>query len=292
MKICTKCKIETPKSMMIQGGEGSWCKQCSKEYTQRFRGTERGKAYNTYYGMLNRCYEPSSTRYSKYGGAGVTVCAEWLGDKGFDNFFIWYQMQPNSSNNSYQIDKDVICNSKGIKPHYYSPETCQYVSRSENQRNYSSLLVNNTSGYTGVTLNKDGVSWDLRLHREHAGNITRSKFSSALEAAKARETFIVVNELDFKLEYVGSTMDLSEAPKEPYTFYSSSNYSMIRKVAKSGKYTGTIKLLNGARKSIGTHFTEREASEAYTKLVHQLGVEHINKPSRLFGFGSITKEVQ
>lgn len=292
MKICTKCKIETPKSMMIQGGEGSWCKQCSKEYTQRFRGTERGKAYNTYYGMLNRCYEPSSTRYSKYGGAGVTVCAEWLGDKGFDNFFIWYQMQPNSSNDSYQIDKDVICNSKGIKPHYYSPETCQYVSRSENQRNYSSLLVNNTSGYTGVTLNKDGVSWDLRLHREHVGNITRSKFSSALEAAKARETFIVVNELDFKLEYVGSTMDLSEAPKEPYTFYSSSNYSMIRKVAKSGKYTGTIKLLNGARKSIGTHFTEREASEAYTKLVHQLGVEHINKPSRLFGFGSITKEVQ
>ena len=292
MKICTKCKIETPKSMMIQGGEGSWCKQCSKEYTQRFRGTERGKAYSTYYGMLNRCYEPSSTRYSKYGGAGVTVCAEWLGDKGFDNFFIWYQMQPNSSNDSYQIDKDVICNSKGIKPHYYSPETCQYVSRSENQRNYSSLLVNNTSGYTGVTLNKDGVSWDLRLHREHAGNITRSKFSSALEAAKARETFIVVNELDFKLEYVGSTMDLSEAPKEPYTFYSSSNYSMIRKVAKSGKYTGTIKLLNGARKSIGTHFTEREASEAYTKLVHQLGVEHINKPSRLFGFGSITKEVQ
>lgn len=290
MKICTKCKIETPKSMMIQGGEGSWCKQCSKEYTQRFRGTERGKAYNTYYGMLNRCYEPSSTRYSKYGGAGVTVCAEWLGDKGFDNFFIWYQMQPNSSNDSYQIDKDVICNSKGIKPHYYSPETCQYVSRSENQRNYSSLLVNNTSGYTGVTLNKDGVSWDLRLHREHAGNITRSKFSSALEAAKARETFIVVNELDFKLEYVGSTMDLSEAPKEPYTFYSSSNYSMIRKVAKSGKYTGTIKLLNGARKSIGTHFTEREASEAYTKLVHQLGVEHINKPSRLFGFGPITKE--
>lgn len=278
--------------MMIQGGEGSWCKQCSKEYTQRFRGTERGKAYNTYYGMLNRCYEPSSTRYSKYGGAGVTVCAEWLGDKGFDNFFIWYQMQPNSSNDSYQIDKDVICNSKGIKPHYYSPETCQYVSRSENQRNYSSLLVNNTSGYTGVTLNKDGVSWDLRLHREHAGNITRSKFSSALEAAKARETFIVVNELDFKLEYVGSTMDLSEAPKEPYTFYSSSNYSMIRKVAKSCKYTGTIKLLNGARKSIGTHFTEREASEAYTKLVHQLGVEHINKPSRLFGFGSITKEVQ
>ena len=290
MKICTKCKIETPKSMMIQGGEGSWCKQCSKEYTQRFRGTERGKAYSTYYGMLNRCYEPSSTRYSKYGGAGVTVCTKWLGDKGFDNFFIWYQMQPNSSNDSYQIDKDVICNSKGIKPHYYSPETCQYVSRSENQRNYSSLLVNNTSGYTGVTLNKNGITWDFRLHREYAGNINRSGFLSALEAAKSREACIIVNDLDFKLEYVGSSMDLSEAPSEPYSLYGSSNYSMVRRT-NSGKYTGTIKLLDGTRKSIGQHSTEYLASKAYTTMATQLGVQKINKPSILFGFGPITKEV-
>ena len=32
MKVCTKCKVETPKSEMIAGGKGSWCKYCSKEY--------------------------------------------------------------------------------------------------------------------------------------------------------------------------------------------------------------------------------------------------------------------
>ena len=276
--------------MMIQGGKGSWCKHCSKEYSQRFRGTERGKAYNTYYGMLNRCYEPNSIRYNKYGGAGVTVCDEWLGEEGFDNFFTWYQMQPNSNNDSYQIDKDVICNSRGIKPHYYSPETCQYISRSENQRNYSDLLINNTSGYTGITLNKNGVTWDFRLHREHLGNINRSGFNSSLEAAKAREAFIIVNNLDFKLEYVGSTMNLLEAPLKQYTYYGSSNYSMIRRT-NSGKYTGTVNLLDGTRKSIGQHSTEYLASKTYTAMVTQLGVEQINKPSILFGFGSITKEV-
>lgn len=288
MKICTKCKIETPKSMMIQGGEGSWCKQCSKEYTQRFRGTERGKAYSTYYGMLNRCYEPSSTRYSKYGGAGVTVCAEWLGDKGFDNFFIWYQMQPNSSNDSYQIDKDVICNSKGIKPHYYSPDTCQFVSRSENQRNYSTLLSNNTSGYTGVSKNKDGIHWDFRLHREHNSNINRSGFRTALEAAKSREALIISNDLNFKLEHVGSSMELHERPADFNYFYASSNYNSIRKA--KGKFTGVVNLSDGTRKSIGTYLTEREAASKRNELIHSLNVLEFNTLSYLFGYGVITKE--
>lgn len=290
MKVCTKCKIETPTSMMISGGKGSWCKQCSKDYTKRFRGTERGRAYSIYNGMLARCYDPNNNRYNKYGGAGVTVCSEWLGDEGFNNFFIWHKMQPNNTNINYQIDKDVICNKNGIKPHRYSPETCQYVSRSENQRNYSNLLINNTSGYTGVTLNKDKTTWNFRLHREYANNINRTGFLSALEAAKSREAFIIVNDLDFKLENVGSSMYLYEAPSENYTYYGSSNYSMIRRTS-SGKYTGTYKLYDGIRKSIGQYPTEYLASKAYMNIITKLEVTKINKPSILFGFDSIKKEV-
>ena len=85
-------------------------------------------------------------------------------------------------------------------------------------------------------------------------------------------------------------MDLSEAPIETYTYYGSSNYSMIRCIG-SGKYTGNIKLLNGTRKSIGIHSTEYIASNVYNTMIAQLRVEQINKPSILFGFGPITKEV-
>ena len=289
MKKCSKCKVSTPDSMMVQSGKSSWCKLCSKEYVARFRGTARGKAYSTYNDMLYRCYNPNAIRYEKYGGAGVTVCDEWLGEEGFNNFFIWYKEQANSANSEYQMDKDIYCNANGIKPHKYSPETCKYVKRSENQRNYSGLLKNNTSGYTGVTINKNNTTWDFRLHREHSSNINRSGFLSALEAAKAREACIITNELDFKLEHVGSAMLLTEAPEEPYTFYSSSNYSMIQR-RPNGKYTGVINLANGKRTSIGTHTTERQASVAHTNLIEEFGVEEYNKPSRLFGFGPITKE--
>ena len=198
--------MKTPESEIIQGGQGSWCKKCSREYVQRFRGTERGKAYNVYRGMLERCYNPKATRYLKYGGAGVIVCDEWLGEEGFNNFFSWYQSQPNAENASYQLDKDVYCNANNIKPHKYSSETCQFISREENQRNYSTLLVNNTSGYTGVTKNKK--SWCFRLTRTNGNNINKSGFKTALEAAKAREAYIIAYSMNFKLEHVGTTMCL------------------------------------------------------------------------------------
>jgi len=288
MKICTKCRVETPKNMMVQGGFGSWCKKCQKECTQRYRNTDRVKAYRTYGGMLERCYNPKSTRYEKYGKVGIIVDDVWLGENGFENFFEWYKLQQNSTNHEYQLDKDIYCNENRIKPHVYSPKTCKYVKRSENQRNYSSLLKNNTSGYTGISINKNKKTWDFRLHREHSSNINRSGFLSELEAAKSREAFIIVNNLNFKLEHVGTTMNINEKPYENFTYYGSSNYSMI--IKKREKFTGTVRLLNGKRKSIGSYNTEKEASDAYSNIIKKFDIEKINKPSLLFGFGSIIKD--
>lgn len=288
MKICTKCKVETLDSEMIQNGKGSWCKQCSREYTQRFRGTPRGQAYNAYIGMLERCYNPKAKRYNKYGGSGITVADEWLGEEGFNKFFEWWSKQPNNLDPSYQLDKDILCNSKGIKPHMYSPDTCQFVSRSDNQRNFSTLLNNNTSGYTGVTKNKNGITWDFRLHREHSTNINRSGFRTALEAAKSREALIISNDLNFKLEHVVSSMDLNERPADFNYFYASSNYNCIRKA--KGKFTGVVNLSDGTRKSIGTYLTEREAASKRNELIHSLNVLEFNTLSYLFGYGVITKE--
>lgn len=287
MKICTKCKVETPMSEITIGGKGSWCKSCSREYVKRFRLTQRGKAYSVYNNMLERCYNINGVRYEKYGGAGVIVCDEWLSENGFENFFLWYKKQENIKEN-YQLDKDIICNEKNIKPHIYSPETCKFVSREKNQRNYSDLLKNNTSGYTGVVLNKNKKTWDFRLTRSLLHNINRGGFLTALEAAKAREACIIVNNLDFKLEHVGTTMNINEySNKKAYTFYGSSNYSMIRK--KCNKYTGTVKLSDGTRKSIGMHETEYLASKEYNNIIKMLKIEKINKKSILFGFENIKK---
>ena len=43
-------------------------------------GLEHTRIYRIWRGMLNRCYNPRSNRYHRYGGRGITVCDEWKND--------------------------------------------------------------------------------------------------------------------------------------------------------------------------------------------------------------------
>ena len=39
-----------------------------------------------YLGIKQRCYNPNNQNYHNYGGRGITMCDEWLGEHGFENF--------------------------------------------------------------------------------------------------------------------------------------------------------------------------------------------------------------
>ena len=39
--------------------------------------------YNTWYGMLRRCFDEDHDSYEDYGGRGITVCDKWLDIDGF-----------------------------------------------------------------------------------------------------------------------------------------------------------------------------------------------------------------
>jgi|HubBroStandDraft_5_1064220.scaffolds.fasta_scaffold220729_2 hypothetical protein len=52
--------------------------------THRMSGTTE---YNTWAGMKQRCFNPNSGNYPDYGARGITVCARWIGENGFINFF-------------------------------------------------------------------------------------------------------------------------------------------------------------------------------------------------------------
>lgn len=91
------------------------------------------KAYTAWNHMLIRCYLETSPDYHRYGAKGVTVCDRWLR---FDNFaedvksLEGYEDWIN--NKQYALDKD----KKAIKgqPKIYSPETCCFLSFSENSK--------------------------------------------------------------------------------------------------------------------------------------------------------------
>lgn len=74
--------------------------------------------------MKYRCYNPKATSYYWYGGKGIKVCDEWLGDNGFNNFAEW------SLKNGYSeaLTIDRIDSTKD-----YCPQNCQWIPMNKNR---------------------------------------------------------------------------------------------------------------------------------------------------------------
>jgi hypothetical protein len=49
-----------------------------------FRLGKRNTLYRIWVGMKGRCLNPNDTRYARYGGRGITICAKWVNN--FENF--------------------------------------------------------------------------------------------------------------------------------------------------------------------------------------------------------------
>lgn len=75
--------------------------------------------------MVQRCTNPNSTYFPRYGGRGITICPEW---RARHNFKEW------ALSHGYRDDLtiDRIDNDKG-----YSPENCRWVTPSQNCCNRS-----------------------------------------------------------------------------------------------------------------------------------------------------------
>lgn len=102
---------------------------------------ERKQLYNSWRQIKYRCYNPKIKAYHWYGAKGVTMCQDWLNS--FDSFMSW------AENNGYKyglsIDR-MDCNGN------YTPENCQWISRSEQTlTGKRGIFSNNKTGVNGVT---------------------------------------------------------------------------------------------------------------------------------------------
>lgn len=114
-------------SNLIKGVSGS-CGCMQKEMASKRFSTHRmrkTRIYDIYANMKQRCENPNNPRYKSYGGRGISVCPEWLGKQGVQNFIDW--SMTNGYNDELTLDR--IDNNKG-----YYPDNCRWTTQ-EIQRN-------------------------------------------------------------------------------------------------------------------------------------------------------------
>ena len=114
--------------------------------------------------MKSRCFNKNNKSYMRYGGRGITVCEEWLGDNGFENFYEW------AINNGYEDSltierKDVNGN--------YCPENCCWIPANEQAKNRrSTLRIKDKSGierYAMDIAEENGLPMNIVIARKSNG---------------------------------------------------------------------------------------------------------------------------
>lgn len=84
-KICKNCGKEIIKNKR----NAKYCNQkCYFEYKSKNQHSY-DNLYKRYCDMKSRCYNKNKKNYKYYGGRGIKVCDEWLGENGYNNFKKW-----------------------------------------------------------------------------------------------------------------------------------------------------------------------------------------------------------
>lgn len=167
----------------IKKGNTTSC-GCHKKEIITKHGLVNHRLYKIWQGILQRCLNSKSIAYKKYGLRGIIICKEW--DNDFMSFYNWALENGYSDNLSIdRIDNDGN----------YEPSNCRWTTKIIQAQNTTRIRINNTSGYRGVTWSREKKKWKARININKK-EIHIGYFKNIIEAAQARDTYIINNNLE------------------------------------------------------------------------------------------------
>lgn len=159
---CT-CGVErTVREKELASGRSQSCGCLAAEKSSQrnaTHGRSKSGAFKSWSAMIQRCSDPSTTAYGRYGARGITVCNRWLI---FENFYADMGERPEGKSIDRYPDKEGN----------YEPGNCRWASAKEQQRNRG---VTHTLTIGGVTkplqewCEKAGLPYHVVVRRKYRG---------------------------------------------------------------------------------------------------------------------------
>ncbi|MNQ58232.1 hypothetical protein D3C85_724230 [compost metagenome] len=183
-KYLCRCSCGTEKVVSqghLRSGHSKSCGCINTETPPRLsHGLAGTKLYKVYYAMLDRCQNPKSSGYPKYGALGITVCPEWQAS--FDAFHAW------ASSSGYKegltIDRDNV-----FGP--YSPSNCRWVDDFT-----QSINKKPKSPYPYISFNASKGKWVGRLTLTTGNRVEICKCDSLEEAKESVLAYVHFHNLE------------------------------------------------------------------------------------------------
>jgi len=151
-------------------------------------GLSTHRLYHVWKSIIFRTTNINDPQFLNYGGRGIKVCERW---NKLENFI---EDMYSSYKEGLKIDR--IDNDGN-----YEPLNCRWTTQTVQSRNTQVLQKNNTSGYRGSTFCKKDKKWRSQITINYS-NIFLGNFDTALEAAKAYDTYVIENNLEHTINGV------------------------------------------------------------------------------------------